>query len=158
MRIQLVVGLAAATLGLSSAVACSSAAPPFQEVSEYCTAYAKAICGVSTTCGFDPGPCQTYQDDQCNVAAKQAVASGTRQYKPSNVQACITAVSNAYSSSTTSVTASTINAYTNLCNQVFVGSAGEGAACTSNFDCTVSGDICSAAPGLGTTCAKPTQK
>src|SRR5579863_2681387 len=103
MRTRLAIGLTA-TLGLTTLFACSSSTQPYQDPSEYCTAYAKAICSVSDVCGFDAGTCQSYQDTQCNTAASAAVASGTRAYKPGNVPACITAVQNAYGNANTTVT------------------------------------------------------
>ena len=65
MRIQLVVGFALSSL--AAIAACSSSPSPYAEVSEYCTAYAKAICQISSTCQFDPSTCETYQTAQCNT-------------------------------------------------------------------------------------------
>jgi hypothetical protein len=158
MRIRLVVGFALAAFGAST-LACSSSSNPYADVSEYCSAYAKAICQISSTCQFDPSACETYQTAQCNEQATQATAAGTRTYTPGNVSACINALNAAYGNNATSVSASALTSINTVCAQVFVGSAGEGASCTSNFDCTVSGDICASAPGIsGQTCAKPTPK
>jgi hypothetical protein len=155
MRTRLVVGFAVAALGAST-LACNTAANPYAEVSEYCTAYAKAICQAG--CEFHPTTCQSFQESQCNGQADQATASGTRQYQPGNVQSCLDAVNAAYDNATR-VTAAQVQSITSACARVFLGAAGEGAACTSDFDCAGKGDICASAPGVSTdACAQPTAK
>jgi hypothetical protein len=155
MRIRLVVGFALAAAGLS-AYGCSSSTNPYPDASSFCTAYAKAICQVSTACQFDASQCQTYQQKQCGLQAEQAVAAGTRAYSAGNVQACIDAVTSAYKSA--SVDAATYESVSATCAKVFVGSAGEGASCKVNGDCAVSGEICASTPGQAAVCAKPTPK
>ena len=155
MRTRLVVGLAAATISVT-AIACSSASNPYATVDEYCTAYAKAICQVSTTCQFDAGTCQTYQKQQCTATSQTATA--TRAYNSGNVQACINALNAAYGNSPTSVSQSTIQNYTQVCAKVFPGTVTQGNACQSNLDCVNAADVCAAAPGVQAVCATPTPK
>jgi hypothetical protein len=155
MRTRLVIGFAAAALGVS-ALACTSPANPYAQVSEYCAAYAKAICQAG--CQFDPTACQTYQSDLCNTQAQTETSSGVRQYQPGNVQPCLDAANQAYDNAA-QVNDAQFENVNSVCARVFVGAAGEGAACTSDFDCAVNGDICATAPGVATqTCAKPTPK
>jgi hypothetical protein len=155
MRTRLIVGFAIGALGAST-FACNSSSNPYAQPSEYCTAYAKAICQAG--CQFDPATCQTYQEDQCNQLAQTEMTPGVRQYESANVQPCIDAVNKAYDNAA-QVSAAQIANIDMLCARVFLGAAGEGAPCTSDFDCSVSGDICATAPGVATeTCAKPTQK
>lgn len=157
MRTRLVVGLAFATLGIS-AVACSSSTNPYAQVSEFCAAYSKAICQVSSTCQFDSGTCEQYQQTQCMANAPTATTT-TRTYEPNNVQACINALNSAYGNNATSVSATTITNYQNLCSKVFLGNVGEGNACTTALDCANTGDVCASAPG-GTVskCVTPAPK
>jgi len=164
MRTQLAFRLASAgalgALGVL-ALACSSgtANNPFASVDDFCTAYAKAVCQVSSTCQFDATGCQTYQDGQCHSMAAQATASGTRQYTSGNVQACIDALNSAYGNNATSISAQKLSDIDDKCQHVFVGSAKEGDPCQSDYDCSESGVICASAPGMSaSTCAKPTPK
>jgi hypothetical protein len=159
MRIRLI-GLAVVGALGSLASACSSSPPnPYATVTEYCAAYAKAICQIGTTsCQFDVDGCQNYQASQCSTAAAQATASGTRVYTSSNVQACINQLDGAYGGGPSTITAATLTSIQNTCALVFVGSAGTGAACQSTGDCSVSGEICATAPGQTAKCEQPTQK
>jgi hypothetical protein len=155
MNTRLVVGFAVAALGAST-FACTTAAGPYAEVGEYCTAYAKAICQAG--CQFEPSTCETFQTNQCNQQADESTASGTRQYQPGNVQACIDAVNGAYDNASVVSTAQ-VQSIASTCARVFLGTAAEGATCTSDFDCAVNGDFCASAPGVSTdACAKPTPK
>lgn len=157
MRTRLVIGLALATLGISP-LACSSSPNPYAQVSEYCAAYAKAICQVSSTCQFDPSTCESYQQSQCEAAAP-STTSATRMYQPDNVQPCINALNAAYGNNASSVSASTIQNYTQLCDKVFLGTVAEGDACTSSLDCANSADVCASAPGSsGSICVTPSPK
>jgi hypothetical protein len=159
MRIQLVVSFALAAVGVSAANGCSSSANPYPDTASYCSAYAKAICQVSSTCQFDPGACQSYQASQCNSAAAQAMSAG-RQYNSNNVQSCLNALNAAYgASSVPSVSAATVASYTATCDKVFGGTAGHHAACVVNSDCSTSGDVCASAPGSSSKqCVTPTPK
>jgi hypothetical protein len=164
MRTRLVIGIAAGAFG-ALALACSnsSSPDPYASVDEFCTAYAKAVCQVvsSTSCGLSASAadtCQSYQSNSCNQNAVQATASGTRQYKSGNVQPCIDALNGAYGNNPSAVSLQQLTDINTKCEQVFQGSAGNGAACTSNYDCTQSGEICATAPGVGSVCATPTQK
>jgi hypothetical protein len=159
MRTQLVIGVAAGAFGaLVLACSSSSSSDPYASVGDFCTAYAKAICQISSTCQFDASACQTYQSTQCSLNATQATSSGSRQYKSGNVQPCIDALNNAYGNNASSVSVSTLTDINNKCQHVFEGSAGHGSACQSSHDCTQSGDVCATAPGVGSVCATPTQK
>jgi len=155
MRIRLI-GLAVGALG-TLAFACSSSPPnPYATPSEYCAAYAKAICQIgTTTCQFDVSGCETYQSAQCTAAIP---SSSTRQYTSSKVQACIDQLNSAYGGGPSTITAAQLNTISTVCGQVFPGTAGEGAACQTNADCTVSGNICASAPGQSPVCANPTPK
>jgi hypothetical protein len=159
MRIRLVVGFALAALGVSAANGCSSSANPYPDTASYCSAYAKAICQISSTCQFDASTCQSYQASQCNTAAAQAVSAG-RQYNSNNVQPCLNAVNAAYGgSSVASVSAGTIASYTATCDKVFGGTAGHHSACVVDSDCSTNGDVCAAAPASSNkTCVTPTPK
>lgn len=156
MRIRLI-GLVVGALG-SLAFACTSAAPdPYAVPSGYCSAYAQAICQIGSTCQFDVGACETYQSTQCDANAAQAVGAG-RTYTPGNVQTCINALNSAYGGSPSTISATTVSAYTATCDMVFVGSAATGAACQTDGDCRVAGEICATAPGQTAKCEVPTQK
>ncbi len=156
MRIKLVVRVALGSL--AGTAACSSAPPnPYANVSGYCAAYAQAICQISAACQFDASACEAYQTSQCNAQAQQAMA--TRVYTPANVKPCIDAVNAAFGNGATSVTITQLSSIDSFCAQVFAGTAAEGAPCTSDADCVVSGDVCASAPGItGQTCAQSTQK
>jgi hypothetical protein len=157
MRTRLVVGFAFATLGVS-AVACSSSPNPYAEVSEFCTAYAKAVCQVATSCQFDVGTCQTYQQGQC-VANAPSASSTTRSYQPANFQACIDALNNAYGNNATAIPTATVQTYTQLCDAVFPGTVLEGDPCTTNLDCANTADVCASAPGsTANICVTPSPK
>jgi hypothetical protein len=150
-------GFALTALGISL-YACSSNPPdPFATVQEFCGAYAKAICQVGSTCQFDPMACQTYQAGQCTANAATS-ETATRQYNSSKVPACIAALNNAYGNGQTAVSAATLTTINATCSDVFVGSATEGQPCSSNYDCADSTQICAAAPGQPSTCAKATPK
>jgi hypothetical protein len=83
----------------------------------------------------------------------------TRVYAPGNVQPCIDAANAAFGNGATSVSITQLSKVDSVCAQVFAGRAAEGAACTSDADCAVIGDVCASAPGItGRTCAHPTQK
>jgi hypothetical protein len=156
MRTRLFMGLAAGAVSIT-AIACSSSPNPYATVSEYCTAYAKAICQISSTCQFDPTACETYQSGQCTAAAA-STSTATRQYNSGNVQACLNALNAAYGNNPSSISSKQVANYTQVCSKVFVGSAAEGAACTSSFDCASSTDICASAPNRSAVCAQPTQR
>jgi hypothetical protein len=159
MRTPLVTAIAAGAIG-ALALACSSKPPPdpYATVDEFCAAYAKAICQISSTCQFDATACQMFQSTACVQNAGRSTSSGSRQYKSSNVQPCIDALNSAYGNSATSVSAATLSDIDGKCQHVFAGGAGHGKACQTDFDCTQSGDICATAPGVGSVCATPTPK
>jgi hypothetical protein len=157
MRTRLIVGFAFAALG-ASMFACTTAANPFAEVGEYCTAYGKAVCQASSFCEFDPTACQAYQTGLCNQQATQAQASGTRQYNPANVQPCLDKLNAAYGGNTPSVSAAALASIDSTCSHVFVGTATEGSSCTSDDDCVAADEICATAPNQPAQCAKPSPK
>jgi len=152
--------LVALTLGAlgSLAYACSSSTPnPYAEVSEYCSAYAQAICQIGTTsCQFDVSACQTYQASQCSTVA--TTAQKTRTYTSTNVKPCLDAINAAYGGGPASIPASSLNTIDSTCALVFLGTAGTNAACQTTQDCAVSGQICATAPGQTSKCATPTQR
>ncbi len=164
MRIRLIglgIGALASLASLAAlAPACSSSQPnPYATVSEYCAAYAKAVCQIgNTSCQFPVSTCETYQTNQCSTAAQQATASGALTYTPGNVQACINQLNNAYGSTPSSLPIATLNQINQICGDVFVGSVGTGGACQITSDCNVSGEICASAPGQTAKCEQPTQK
>jgi hypothetical protein len=161
MRIRLIgLGLGALSSLACLAPACSSSQPdPYATVSEYCAAYAKAICQIgNTSCQFAPSGCETYQSSQCSTAAAQATASGALTYTPGNVQACITQLNNAYGNSPGNLPIATLNQINQICGQVFVGSVTTGGSCQVSSDCAVSGEICATAPGQTAKCEQPTPK
>jgi hypothetical protein len=158
MRIRLI-GLGIGALA-SAVLACSSSQPdPYATVSEYCAAYAKAVCQIgNTSCQFSISTCETYQTSQCSTAAAQSTASGALTYTPGNVQACINQLNNAYGSSPSTIPIATLNQINQICGQVFVGSVGTGGSCQIDSDCNVSGEICATAPGQTAKCEQPTPK
>jgi hypothetical protein len=157
MRIRLVVGFALTALAAQTG-GCSSSTNPYPDVGSFCTAYAKAICQIATSCSFDPSGCQTFQSAQCNANAQTAVASG-RLYNSGAAKPCLDAVNSAYGNSPPALSASAIDSYTKTCNKVFGGTSAHHATCTVDSDCTQSGDVCAAAPGSSAkSCVTPTPK
>lgn len=161
--------LAALALGAlgSLAFACSSTPiNPYAEVSEYCTAYAQAICQIENTsccaepqmCSSDVSTCETYQTSTCNQTAATATASGTLQYNSGNVKPCIDAVNAAYSGSPATISEAVLANISQLCASVFVGSVPTGGACTIDQDCATSGQICASAPGQTAKCSTATPR
>jgi hypothetical protein len=156
MRISLVVRFAVGALAATAACTVSSPSP-YAQVSEYCTAYAKAVCQISATCQFAASTCEAYQTSQCTVQAAQAMAA--RAYVPGNVKPCIDALNAAYGNGATSVTIAQLTNIDSVCAKVFPGAAAEGAPCMTAADCVTTGAVCASAPGItGQTCALPTQK
>jgi len=157
MRIRLVVGFALTALAAQTG-GCSSSTNPYPDSGSFCTAYAKAICQVASSCSFDVPTCQTYQAAQCNANASAAVSAG-RLYNSNNAKPCLDAVSSAYGNSPNSVSAATIASYTATCAKVFGATATHHANCSVDSDCVQSGDVCASAPGAGSkTCVTPTPK
>jgi hypothetical protein len=157
MRQQYFAGLTLA--GLATLFGCSSTAPaPYPDAISYCTAKAKAICEVSSTCGIDSTMCQTAQKALCDSEVRDATASGTRSYNSDNAKTCIDALNSAYANTTT-VPYATLQDIDKKCAAVFIGKAAVNTTCTSDYDCT-SGLICSpTAPGATTmVCAHPAGK
>jgi Dickkopf N-terminal cysteine-rich region len=126
-------------------------------VSGYCSAYAKAICAIGSTCQFETSTCETYQTTQCTTAASAAM-DGTRQYTSTNVQACINALNGAYGGSPTSISASSLQGVATACNEVFVGTSALMGPCKNNYDCATSSQICASAPGQSAVCTTATPK
>jgi hypothetical protein len=157
MRTRLVVGFAVAVLGAST-LACTTAANPYAEVSEYCTAYATAVCQVSSVCQFQAGPCEAYQAAQCNQQATESQASGTRQYTPANVQSCLDKLNSAYGGNATLISAAALSDINTTCGRVFVGTGALNAPCTSNDDCAAADEICGTAPNAPALCAPATPR
>jgi hypothetical protein len=126
-----------------------------------------ANCGVG---GMTASDCQTYRESQCEQGAIVMPFPGSgsalqRTYTSGNVKACIDALNSAFtpdSSGVNTISFSQLFGSGNLvdtCEAVFVGSAGNGATCTTKYDCTASGETC--APVLGESmgqCATPTTK
>src|SRR5262249_3421159 len=93
----------------------------------------------------------------CNNAATQATASGARKYTPSNVDACIGALHDAYSKPP--ITLSTIQSMNDKCDRIFSGAADKGQPCTANADCTNSRVCSPVVPGsTQSICADKTAK
>ena len=155
-------GLVALGLGALGALAfaCTSNTTKYAEPSASTALPTRsAICQIGTTsCQFDVADCQSYQDDQCTAAANAALASGTRQYVPGNVDPCITALNNAYGGSPGDIMIDAVTAYTTACARVFVGSTPIGGACTTATDCATAGAICATAPNQTPKCAIPTPR
>jgi hypothetical protein len=157
MRTRLVIGFAVAALGAST-FACTTAPNPYADVGEYCTAYAKAVCQVSSVCEFDATICMNYQVAQCNLQASGSQASATRQYTPANVQACLDLLNQFYGGGASSVSAANLANINTTCSRVFVGSAALNAPCTVDADCAGAGEICGTAPNQPSLCSVPTPR
>ncbi len=179
MRTRLVVGLVVGALGMVATACSSSSSPsappnPYPDVEHFCAAVAQAECQVLPNCETASSAltmqCQTYRQSECENGSiiVQFPGSGsalTRTYTSSKVTACLTALNNAFAPSSAGVNLVSYDqlfgagALIDTCEGVFVGTAANGAACNTNYDCTTAGDSC--APVLGQTqgqCATPTSK
>lgn len=179
MRTRLVVGLTFGALGMI-ATACSSSssssAPPnpYPDVEHFCAAVAQAECQVLPNCETATSAltteCETYRQSECEsgsiiVQFPGSSSALSRTYTSANVTACLNALNTAFAPASSGVN---LVSYDQLfgtgnlidtCEAVFVGTAANGAACNTDYDCTTSGDVC--APVLGQTqgqCATPTSK
>lgn len=186
MRTRLVVGLVVGALGVV-AWGCSSSSGgsnPYPDVAHFCAAVAAAECqstGASSPSAIDNCGNSSMQQQQCNAFRAAQCADGSiivpfpgspdalqRNYTSGNVPACITAINNLFGSANTSTNGIMSISYSQLfgagnlvdtCEAVFAGSAGDGQACTTDFDCTVMGEVCAVNPLLGSSvCAQPSPK
>jgi hypothetical protein len=163
MRNALAIRLAGAAAIGALAIACSAstASNPYPDVSSFCSAVAKAECQDNAVCAIDQTQCETYRTSVCQQDAASAQASG-RTYNSDNAKACIDALNGAFGNGASKVTYQQLygsGSITDKCERVFVGNAGNGGACQTNYDCTDSSEICAPVPGMtGSQCAKPTQK
>ncbi|HEY8038860.1 MAG TPA: hypothetical protein VIF15_03670, partial [Polyangiaceae bacterium] len=157
------VGLVTGALGMMvfSCTVTNATKDPYPDVSTFCGAVAKAECQDNALCAVDATQCQTYRTSVCTQDAAAAEASG-RAYHSDKVQSCIDALNSAFGNSASSVKYAQLSgsgSFTDICEHVFVGTAGNGATCQTNYDCTDSSEICATVPGLGSSqCAKPTPK
>jgi hypothetical protein len=105
-------------------------------VTDFCDAYAAAVCQVSNACGGDPSvdTCKAAQKMNCAAMAMNATASGMRVFTPANMSACTSLTNNLYSQNTP-ITPTQMDAATDKCNYVFQGTVMKGASCTTKYDC-----------------------
>jgi hypothetical protein len=170
MRIRLIAGLGLGALA-TIATACSSSSSgsnnPYPDVSHFCAAVAKAECQEATNCGVDASMCETYRASQCNsgVIVLKLTPSDTlsRQYSSDKAQGCINALNSAFGGGQNSVEIKYDDLFKSggiidTCEAVFAGNVGNGSACTTNYDCTQSGEVCASVPGQQAACATPTMK
>jgi hypothetical protein len=125
--------------------ACSSTPGPlYPQISDFCTAYAKATCGESNFCGTPLAACEAEQDQLCQTNATTATSDGNRQYMANNAPPCVNQAQTTYSSDT--VTFAALTSLVATCANVFVGNIAPAGACTSAYDC--------ANEAAGVTCAQ----
>lgn len=145
---RLVSRLATVAIGLI-AVACSfsTAPPPDQNVSEFCTDWASAICQLSNgPCYFMASTCETYQNTVC-MSFVNAAQSSTRQYNQANGKACIDALNGAYGGSPSTISAATLANLNVTCEKAVIGNQALNQSCSGDNDCAGS-LVC--APVVGT--------
>jgi hypothetical protein len=177
-----------AALGVVAVVAgCSSSSGgsnPYPDIAHFCAAVAAAECqstGASSPSAFDNCGATTMQGQECNSFRTAQCAEGSiivpfpgsadalkRNYTSGNVQACINAIDQVFGSANMSTNGIQSISYTQLfgmgnvvdtCEAVFVGTAADNQACTTNYDCTVMGEVCALNPfGGGSVCAQPSPK
>ncbi len=175
MKTRLVVGFTLGALGMV-AVACSSSSSsnPYPNVTSFCAAVAQAECQVLPNCETASSSltteCQTFRQSECEkgsiiVPFPGSSAALSRTYTSANVKACLDALNGAFAPASAGVN---LISYDQLfgsgnliatCEAVFAGNAANGAACTTTYDCTTSGDVCAVGAGQTTgTCGTPTNK
>lgn len=170
MRIRLIAGLGLGALG-TIATACSSSSSgnnnPYPDVQHFCAAVAKAECQEATNCTVDESQCETWREHQCNsgiiIVPLSPSDTLSRQYTPGNAQACINALNSAFGCGNNCIQIKYDDLFksgglVDTCEAVFQGNAGNGSGCTTNYDCTQSGEVCAAVPGQQAACATPTMK
>jgi hypothetical protein len=171
MRIRLIAGLGLGALGIVAS-ACSSSSSgnsnPYQTQSDFCAAVAQAECQETgdNNCSISVSQmqCVTWRTSQCmqgNIILPLANSDTTsRTYTPGNAKACIDALNSAFNQVQIKYTdLFKSGGLVDTCEHVFVGNAGDGSGCHSDYDCTVSGEVCAPILGQATgACAKPTPK
>jgi hypothetical protein len=135
MRTRSFAGLALGAVVVLGWACTNKTGPAYTNQADFCTAKAKAICQVAQLCAVDQTACQTYQDEQCNVAAQQATATGTRFFDSGNAQACIDDLNGAYGNGASSVKYDKLAELDTKCARVFTGKLAQNAPCTSDYDC-----------------------
>ncbi|MES1206185.1 MAG: hypothetical protein ABUS79_09635 [Pseudomonadota bacterium] len=102
---------------------------------DFCTQYAKAVCGISSACAITAASCEMYQAAQCNTAAAAAVAGGKRVFAPGNMNNCLNKVKAAYNGSTI-ITPQKMADIKLACGYVFQGTGKQlSGSCTTQFEC-----------------------
>ena len=173
MRIRLIAGLGLGALGIVATAACSSSSSgnsnPYEHQSDFCTAVANAECQETgdNNCSIavDQMQCVTYRTSECmqgHIILSNLPSSDTtsRTYTPDNAKACIDALNGAFSN--VQIKYDDLfksGGLIDTCEHVFVGNAGDGSGCHTDYDCTVNGEVCAPIVGESTgACAKPTPK
>jgi hypothetical protein len=114
---------------------------------DFCTQYAKAICGISSACGITTVSCEMYQAGRCNAAAAVAVSGGKRVFAPGNMNNCLNKVKAAYNG-TTLITPAKMAEIDLACNYVFQGTGKLlSGTCATQYECAGATDgsiICDA--------------
>lgn len=168
MRIRLIASLGLGALGIV-VTACSSSSSgnnnPYPDPKSFCAAVAKAECQESTNCGVDESQCETWRATQCNggtIIVKLAPTDTlSRQYTSGKAKACIDALNGAFGGGNDKITYDDLfksGGLVDTCEAVFQGNVGNGSGCTTNYDCTQSGEVCASVPGQQAACATPTMK
>jgi len=168
MRIRLIAGLGLGALGIIT-TACSSSSSgnnnPYPDIDHFCAAVAKAECQESTNCGVDETQCETYRTRVCTQGTVIVPLTPTdtlsRTYTTGNAKSCIDALNGAFGNNNVQIKYADLfktGGLVDTCEGVFVGNVGNGSGCTTNYDCTMSGEVCASVPGQQAACATPTTK
>jgi uncharacterized membrane protein YgcG len=134
------IGLSFIGILATSVAACGGGSKTTLTVEDLCTMMASAECsGAPANCAFTPTACTMARQAAC-MSFVASVNVAPRVFVPGNVGACISATMTAYAKSL--ILPSDLANMTDKCNQVFLGSVADLAACTTKYDCQKSGDIC----------------
>jgi hypothetical protein len=115
-------------------VACSSAAADkYPSSDSFCEAKATEECQVTARCGVTEGSCLTVRKAACSSFVSSS-ASGSRQYRPGNAEACINKTHDVYGA-TAPITPTIQGEIDAVCSKVFQGTTKALGACTVTTDC-----------------------
>jgi hypothetical protein len=145
----LLAGVTGASTMASTMTGCSSkSAAPFPDVTSFCTAKAQAECQIASTCGLTSATdCVTAREALCNEDADAAekTGSGMREYTQANAKACIDKANAVFGNGVTTIPFAQLVGHgseTDVCEHVFAGDVPTNKDCTTSYDCSDTGDIC----------------